>query len=287
MDCALNNLHYFIIAIQKLDTNPKLPFDSLELVDRPWFPYLCTEVEHWQWETHGDGHYNFWIALSGEGYLSCEGQTFRLQPGMFFIFSPKQRVSAAHYSGTRITRFSAHFHPICDGQRLEAVNGFPLMGAEVPSLTVLKRQIDACMRIAFRREDDAKLASILYDLIAQCCGHGSNSSEVLHPKIAESIRQFREAPASIVSMNRYTSQLGLSRSHFDREFTRQVGMPPNQFLVNCKMIQARRFLESSSLRVGEIAETLGYKDIYFFSRQFKQFTGLSPKHYRLALHVEP
>jgi iron complex transport system substrate-binding protein len=89
--------------------------------------------------------------------------------------------------------------------------------------------------------------------------------------------------AKLESMHALAKQLNCSRSHFDREFTRQVGQPPKQFLLNCKMIEARRMLESSSLRVGEIADELGYRDIYFFSRQFKAFYGSSPKHYRKAL----
>ena len=143
------------------------------------------------------------------------------------------------------------------------------------------------MRLAFRRENDAKLSEMLYALINHCCGHQIISSDLeLNPKVAQAIQRFREAPASIGSMDLFAQGLGLSRSHFDREFSRQVGMAPNQFLVNCKMIQARRFLESSSMRVGEIAETLGYKDIYFFSRQFKHFTGSSPMHYRQSLQTD-
>jgi len=37
--------------------------------------------------------------------------------------------------------------------------------------------------------------------------------------------------------------------------------------------------------VGEIAEALGYKDIYFFSRQFKQLVGVSPVQYRRGLRT--
>jgi AraC-like DNA-binding protein len=84
-------------------------------------------------------------------------------------------------------------------------------------------------------------------------------------------------------MDTLARQLGWSRSHFDREFSRHVGKPPNQFLVSCKMIEARRYLESSEMRIGEIADQLGYRDIYFFSRQFKGFFGMSPAAYRQHL----
>jgi len=264
----------------------ELPFDAVRLEDRPWFPYLCTEVEHWQWETKGDGHFNFWVALSGEGYLTCEGQTFKLQAGMFFVFAPGQRISAAHHSGERVTRFSAHFHPISGGFVLKQVPAFPLLGGKVKSLSLLKRQVDSIMRLAFRREDESALAGELYRLIARTClRERTAAGSLLNPRVAEAIRRFREAPAGVESMDALAADLNWSRSHFDREFSKEVGQPPKRFLLQCKMIRARRFLESSSLRVGEIAETLGYRDIYFFSRQFKSFFGCSPAHYRRALRA--
>lgn len=256
-------------------------FDSVQLVDRPWFPYLCTEVDYWQWKTAGDGHFNLWFALTGDGYLSCDGRTFRIRPGSFFVFSPHQNISAAHYSGPRITRFSAHFFPMKDGARLESVEGLPFLGGEVKKLDQIQRQIDSIMRIALRREDDTVLARKLYELILQITrAPGPNAETALSPSVSAALRVFRDDPASVDSIDSFARELGASRSHFDREFTRQVGQPPRQFLINCKIIEARRYLESSHLRVGEIAESLGYKDIYFFSRQFKQLVGVSPVNYR-------
>lgn len=263
---------------------PELSFDQLYLVDRPWFPYLCTEVEHWQWETKGDAHYNFWVALAGEGYLSCDGITYPIQPGCFFIFSPQQKISAAHYSGPRITRFSAHFQPESGGLVGEPTHNSSVLGARIESLDWLHKQIDVIMRIAIRREDDTELSEKLYRLMEQCCLSNDLSIEnSLDPKVALAIRTFRDNPASVSSMTHFARELGLSRSHFDRKFSQQVGQAPVQFLLNCKMIHARRLLESSHLQIGEIAHTLGYRDIYFFSRQFKQFFGTAPTAYRRAL----
>jgi len=273
--------HYSVAALNKVSA---LNYDSLQLVDRPWFPYLCTEVDFWQWKTAGEDHFNFWLALAGDGYLSCDGQAFRIQPGSFFIFSPHQNISAAHYSGPRITRFSAHFFPVRHGERLQELAGLPLLGAAVASLAAVQRQIDVIMRIALRREDDAVLAGKVHELIRQVTGASELATcEALSPSVSAALRVFREDPASVASISDFAQSVGISRSHFDRSFTAQVGQPPRQFLINCKIIEARRYLESSSLRVGEIAEALGYKDIYFFSRQFKQLVGLSPAQYRRRL----
>jgi AraC-like DNA-binding protein len=262
---------------------PQTSFDQVELVDRPWFPYLCTEVEHWQWETKGDPHFNFWAALAGEGYLTCDDRTYPILPGSFFIFSPKQEISAAHYSGQRITRFSAHFHPLKQGNRIDQVDALPCLGEVAESVDQLRKQIDRVMRIALRREDDALLASTLHRLLIHCLGqpHSATSASI-DPRVARAIELFRDTPASIDSMDHLARSLGLSRSHFDRKFREQVGQAPNQFLVTCRMIHARRLIESTQLRIGEIARSLGYRDIYFFSRQFKDHYGSSPRHYRMA-----
>jgi AraC-like DNA-binding protein len=265
------------------------PFDGIHLVDRPWFPYLCTEVEGWEWETQGEQHYNFWVCLSGEGYLSTQGQSFRLKPGMFFIFSPNQRISAAHTAGDRVMRFSAHFIPLSGAVVLDHVPQFPLLGGLVPDLAVMQRQIDRLMRLAFRRKDEIQLNQAMYRLITETCIEGDTSSNrLLAPQVSEAIRVMRADPAAVESMEALAKQLSWSRSHFDRVFQQQVGQAPKQFLLNCKMVEARRYLESSPLRIGEIAEALGYRDPYFFSRQFKQFFAQPPLAYRQSLqHKSP
>jgi len=266
----------------------ELPFDGLHLVNRPWFPYVCTEVDHWQWQSDdGRAHYNFWAVLEGDGYLEVNGQTFRLRPGMFFIFSPEQRISAAHYSGERITRFSAHFIPLSGATIMDAVPDFPILGGDVGSVALFKRQIDVIMRMAIHRADEEALHRLMHQLIGRVCSTKDSSVEVLlNPKVAEAIQLIRKNPGDIESMNTVAQHLSWSRSHFDRVFSQQVGQAPKQFLLNCKMIEARRYLESSSLRIGEIAEALGYRDIYFFSRQFKHFFGQPPLAYRRSLHQD-
>jgi AraC family transcriptional regulator, arabinose operon regulatory protein len=264
----------------------ELPFDGLYLANRPWFPYVCTEVEHWQWQSvEGRSHYNFWAVLEGDGYLNVGEQTFRLCPGMFFIFSPEQQISAVHYSGPRITRFSAHFIPLSGATIMDAVPTFPVLGGDVGSVALFKRQIDVIMRMAVSKADDELLHRLMHGLIQRVCSTKDSRADVLlHPKVAEAIQLIRATPGTIESMDMIARQLGWSRSHFDRVFAQQVGQAPKQFLLNCKMIEARRYLESSTLRIGEIAEALGYRDIYFFSRQFKQFFGLPPLAYRQSLH---
>ena len=47
-----------------------------------------------------------------------------------------------------------------------------------------------------------------------------------------------------------------------------------------KMQQACDLLDASRQTVKQIALSLGYEDVYYFSRLFKQVIGLSPAQYR-------
>ena len=56
-------------------------------------------------------------------------------------------------------------------------------------------------------------------------------------------------------------------------------MPPRQWIVAQRIQQASHLLIDSDLPINRIAELYGYDSLYFFSRQFKQVTGLSPRAY--------
>lgn len=88
------------------------------------------------------------------------------------------------------------------------------------------------------------------------------------------------SPESLPSVAQMAAKVGISQEHFSRLFRRVSGRSPMQFIVGLRTTHARHLLRESSLSVSEIADRLGYGDVYFFSRQFKEQTGLSPLAYR-------
>ncbi len=74
--------------------------------------------------------------------------------------------------------------------------------------------------------------------------------------------------------------LGLSLDYFTRLFRRSFGRPPRDWLLRRRIHEAGRRLEQPELSVTDVAHSLGYPDVYLFSRQFKAVTGTSPRRYR-------
>ncbi|MGG1554652.1 AraC family transcriptional regulator [Paenibacillus ferrarius] len=76
---------------------------------------------------------------------------------------------------------------------------------------------------------------------------------------------------------------GLHRSYFSHAFTQKVGISPQQYIQRLRLQRAQQLLlQDPDLTVGEIALSVGYPDLYTFSRAFKRHVGCSPSDYRLS-----
>ncbi|MEM7624165.1 MAG: AraC family transcriptional regulator [Planctomycetota bacterium] len=73
---------------------------------------------------------------------------------------------------------------------------------------------------------------------------------------------------------------GMSLSTLRRCFRRATGQAPHTFRLNARISAARTMLGETHQPIKRIASTLGYCDVYYFTRQFKQAVGLAPAQYR-------
>ncbi len=75
------------------------------------------------------------------------------------------------------------------------------------------------------------------------------------------------------------AQMGLSSTQFSKQFRRYFDQPPIEFLINARIKQAQ-YLLMVHQRVQDVAQMVGYEDIYYFSRLFKKHVGVSPRKWR-------
>lgn len=83
-----------------------------------------------------------------------------------------------------------------------------------------------------------------------------------------------------IDLQAVADSVNLSLSRFTHVFTDTIGVSPYRYLMNLRIARAKELLECSTLRVGEIAETVGFSDPLYFSRIFKKYSGMSPRAYR-------
>lgn len=80
---------------------------------------------------------------------------------------------------------------------------------------------------------------------------------------------------------------GISSTHFSRLFHRAFGTAPIDWLRRFRISQAKRLLAETTLGVEEIAFRTGYGDRFFFSKDFRRYTGATPREFRTKERREP
>ncbi len=87
-------------------------------------------------------------------------------------------------------------------------------------------------------------------------------------------------------VDRIARTLGMSKSHFIREFKRAFGTTPKQYSLDVIMHRAVTLMSHTDVIIKEAAFHLGYEDPSSFSRAFHRYFGISPADYRLR-HPPP
>ncbi|MFW5776117.1 MAG: response regulator transcription factor [Spirochaetota bacterium] len=75
-------------------------------------------------------------------------------------------------------------------------------------------------------------------------------------------------------------EYGMSAAYLGRLFRRVTGIGFRDYLRARRVSEARRLLRQSDLLVPEIARSVGYSDVDFFTEQFRRETGTTPAAYR-------
>ena len=84
------------------------------------------------------------------------------------------------------------------------------------------------------------------------------------------------------SVDEIYREIPLSKDYLRRQFIKERGISPLQFLNQTRINYAQKLLLSKNInnyKIYEIAEMCGFLDQLYFSRVFKKTTGLSPKAY--------
>ena len=80
--------------------------------------------------------------------------------------------------------------------------------------------------------------------------------------------------------NALAQELGMGLSTLRRRFKAATGLALHQYALQSRMASARTLLGETDLPIKAVAERLGYDNVYFFSRQFRQHLHVTPGAYR-------
>lgn len=117
--------------------------------------------------------------------------------------------------------------------------------------------------------------------------------------IVDKIKQVHKKPISyeiLITLdyikNHYKEDINLTNiseyvhfhpSYLSKEFNRQLKISISDYIVNCRLNNAKQLLETTNLTITDIALASGFTNFRYFSQCFKHQFSISPSQYRASL----
>jgi AraC-like DNA-binding protein len=227
--------------------------------------------------------------MEGRGALRVNGKQHLLKPGLGFLLQPGDEVAGSKEPDDPLTVFACHVQPKRPSGRkgrlipkvisfrTSDVESFRRMGGDAV------RAWQGVVSPAGRALAKILVAGIvLRALIAP----GEALTSAAPSALRDLAMEIQAAPRQDWPLAAMARRCSLSVPHFTRKFRRTFGISPRQFIIQQRIRRALDLLRESDLPIQQIADSLGYSDHYFFHRQFKSTTGVTPiearRGYRLA-----
>ncbi len=83
----------------------------------------------------------------------------------------------------------------------------------------------------------------------------------------------------VLTLDEIATANRLSVSQLKYAFRSQIGCGPLSYFLSLKIGEAKHLIEDTSLNFTEISDRLGFSSIHYFSKLFKEKTGLTPTEY--------
>lgn len=259
----------------------------------------------WDWQPAPLADYDLWYVVSGKGDVRLNGESFPVQQGSCFVFRPGDRIEATQHPDDRLTVIYIHFDMtnLSMGKQLDTESKWwPPRYVETEDAYSLERRMEEVLEADAEEEESEIQDERFHCLMKLVLLQLSKASESGSPdtgtdppishkqkRLLLQVKQYiKEHIASPMDYDEIAELTGLSPRYLNRLYKRYTGKSLKEYITNTRVERAKHLLAETSMTVGQVAETLGYSDIYFFSKQFKKYTGMPPSSLRAkAVPAEP
>lgn len=222
-------------------------------------------------------------ASDGEKITINEGTVFFLFPGEWHRFKPDPQTGWDEYW----IGFKGNF--------FEYITGNNFFSASKPYVRVgIKGDIIDCITniIEHAKQEKAGYQPVIAGELLHLLGKihywekqklvSEDNNEII---INKAMLLLRDNINKNISIETVAQQLQVSYSWFRKAFKSYTGIAPGQYLIQLKIERAKTLLNDDTKSVKEIAYELNFESSFYFSRLFKEKTGVTPESFRSNIQL--
>lgn len=83
-----------------------------------------------------------------------------------------------------------------------------------------------------------------------------------------------------INLDYLSSHFYINSCHLSSTFKKIIGESLVEYITKKRITEAKSLLKNDDIKLSEVAEKVGYKDYYYFSKLFKKHVGVSPLKYK-------
>lgn len=111
----------------------------------------------------------------------------------------------------------------------------------------------------------------------------SNVEHEANSRLANICQYLENNVESKLTFGDLCQRFSMSESSLKKLFREGIGCGAIEFYNRCKIDRAKQLIREKNINFTEISDRLGYNSLQFFSRRFKQFTGMTPSQYAASI----
>lgn len=212
-------------------------------------------------------HWLIHFVVSGTGIYRIKDKTYNVEAGEMFVIPPFEET---YYEADSENPWSYIWIGFTSKEKLP----FELSDVvNCPEAANIFNSMKSCENYHAGRS--AFLSARLWDLFALL----SREEKSLHDYVQKALECIHSEYMMDITVEEIARRLNLERTYFSVLFKKKMGISPKKYLLNYRMDIASYLIMKKDVPISVVACSVGYSDLFTFSKMFKRHFGVSPSNY--------
>ena len=238
-------------------------------------------------------YYSLFNVKEGRGSITQAKANHKIKAGQCFVIYPNEEaaITSEHGKSLNVTWVSFSGYLVDAYLGRAKISPFEPVAGDTPERE-LENLFDRLLQVAVRPANRyCPIMAQLYSIFAFLLDHTQQNTQVEMPppemylmKALDFIDIYYQDNITVEDV---ADGVGLNRKSLYTIFKQLTGFSTKDYLIYYRMRRASDLLESTTLPIETIAVSVGYRDQFHFSKEFKKNVGYSPSEYRRVVAQDP